>query len=197
MAGAEKRNITKSKIVNYIINHEATSKVELSKDLNLSMPTVLSNVNELLANGIAVETGEYESTGGRKAKRISINPAYRYAVGIRITAKHAGFVLVNLSYEIEKYERIRLEFSTEAAYYLQLSEALERFLSDVENRERILGIGISIPGIVNSKERMLIKSHALQLENYSLSFLEQIFSLPVYFETVSYTHLTLPTKLEV
>ena len=63
MAGAEKRNITKSKIVNYIINHEATSKVELSKDLNLSMPTVLSNVNELLANGIAVETGEYESTG--------------------------------------------------------------------------------------------------------------------------------------
>ena len=56
MAGAEKRNITKSKIVNYIINHEATSKVELSKDLNLSMPTVLSNVNELLANGIAVET---------------------------------------------------------------------------------------------------------------------------------------------
>ena len=182
MAGTEKRNITKSKIVNYIINHEATSKVELSKDLNLSMPTVLSNVNELLANGIAVETGEYESTGGRKAKRISINPAYRYAVGIRITAKHAGFVLVNLSYEIEKYERIRLEFSTEAAYYLQLSEALERFLSDVEHRERILGIGISIPGIVNSKERMLIKSHALQLENYSLSFLEQIFSLPVYFE---------------
>ena len=182
MVGAEKRNITKSKIVNYIINHEATSKVDLSKDLNLSMPTVLSNVNELLANGIAVETGEYESTGGRKAKRISINPAYRYAVGIRITAKHAGFVLVNLSYEIEKYERIRLEFSTEAAYYLQLSEALERFLSDVEHRERILGIGISIPGIVNSKERMLIKSHALQLENYSLSFLEQIFSLPVYFE---------------
>ncbi len=27
---------------------------------------------------------------------ISINPAYRYAVGIRITAKHVGFVLVNL-----------------------------------------------------------------------------------------------------
>ncbi len=53
MAGSGKRNITKSKIVNYIINRESTSKVELSKDLNLSMPTVLSNVNELLVNGIA------------------------------------------------------------------------------------------------------------------------------------------------
>ena len=102
MVGTEKKNSTKFQIINYIINHKATSKVELSRNLNLSMPTVLSNVNELLASGIAVEMGEYESTGGRKAKMISINPAYRYAVGIRITAKHVGFVLVNLKSEIEK-----------------------------------------------------------------------------------------------
>ena len=111
-----------------------------------------------------------------------MNPAYRYAVGIGITAKHVGFVLVNLRYEIEKYERIFLEFSPETSYYLQLRKELERFLADMENPGRILGIGISIPGIINAKERMLIKSHALQLENYSLTFLEQIFSLPVYFE---------------
>ena len=182
MAGTEKKNSTKCQIINYIINQKATSKVELSRNLNLSMPTVLSNVNELLASGIAVEMGEYESTGGRKAKMISINPAYRYAVGIRITAKHVGFVLVNLKSEIEKYERIRLEFSTEASYYSQIRDELKRFLIDVENQDRILGIGISVPGIIRSGERMLIKSHALQLENYSLSFLEQAFSLPVYFE---------------
>ena len=182
MAGTEKKNSTKFQIINYIINHKATSKVELSRNLNLSMPTVLSNVNELLASGIVVEMGEYESTGGRKAKMISINPAYRYAVGIRITAKHVGFVLVNLKAEIKKYERIRLEFSTEASYYSHMRDELERFLIDVENQDRILGIGISVPGIIKPGDRMLIKSHALQVENYSLSFLEQAFSLPVYFE---------------
>ena len=61
MAGTEKKNSTKFQIINYIINHKATSKVELSRNLNLSMPTVLSNVNELLASGIVVEMGEYES----------------------------------------------------------------------------------------------------------------------------------------
>ena len=181
MAGTEKKNSTKFQIINYIINHKATSKVELSRNLNLSMPTVLSNVNELLASGIAVEMGEYESTGGRKAKMISINPAYRYAVGIRITAKHVGFVLVNLKSEIEKYERIRLGFSTEASYYSRLREELHHFLADVENQDRILGIGISVPGIIKPGDGILIKSHALQLENYSLGFLEQTFSLPVYF----------------
>ena len=176
MAGTEKKNSTKFQIINYIINHKATSKVELSRNLNLSMPTVLSNVNELLASGIVVEMGEYESTGGRKAKMISINPAYRYAVGIRITAKHVGFVLVNLKSEIEKYERIRLEFSTEASYYSRLREELHHFLADVENQDRI-----SVPGIIKPGDGILIKSHALQLENYSLGFLEQTFSLPVYF----------------
>ena len=166
MVGTEKKNSTKFQIINYIINHKATSKVELSRNLNLSMPTVLSNVNELLASGIVVEMGEYESTGGRKAKMISINPAYRYAVGIRITAK---------------YERIRLEFSTEASYYSRLREELHHFLADVENQDRILGIGISVPGIIKPGDGILIKSHALQLENYSLGFLEQTFSLPVYF----------------
>ena len=163
MAGTEKKNSTKFQIINYIINHKATSKVELSRNLNLSMPTVLSNVNELLASGIVVEMGEYESTGGRKAKMISINPAYRYAVGIRITAKHVGFVLVNLKSEIEKYERIRLEFSTEASYYSRLREELHHFLADVENQDRILGIGISVPGIIKPGDGILIKSHALHL----------------------------------
>ena len=64
MSGLEKKFATKSKIVNYIINRESTSKVEISKELNLSMPTVLSNVKDLLEKGIIIETGEYESTGG-------------------------------------------------------------------------------------------------------------------------------------
>ena len=55
MAGTEKKNSTKFQIINYIINHKATSKVELSRNLNLSMPTVLSNVNELLASGIELK----------------------------------------------------------------------------------------------------------------------------------------------
>ena len=37
-------------------------------------------------------------------------------------------MLVNLKSEIEKYERIRLEFSTEASYYSQLRDELKRFL---------------------------------------------------------------------
>lgn len=182
MAGTDKKTITRSRILNYVINNQITSKAEVSKNLNLSMPTVLSNINDLIAKGIIIETGEYESTGGRKAKSIGINPSYRYSVGIVITANHVGMVLVNLKYEIVKFRRVRMKFSPDASYCQDLSVLTSEFLKDTEYQDRILGIGISIPGIISQKAHLLIKSHALQLENYSLSFLEQAFDLPVYFE---------------
>ena len=182
MAGTDKKTITRSRILNYVINNQITSKAEVSKNLNLSMPTVLSNINDLIAKGIIIETGEYESTGGRKAKSIGINPSYRYSVGIVITANHVGIVLVNLKYEIVKFRRVRMKFSPDASYCQDLSVLTSEFLKDTEYQDRILGIGISIPGIISQKAHLLIKSHASQLENYSLSFLEQAFDLPVYFE---------------
>ena len=182
MAGTDKKTITRSRILNYVINNQITSKAEVSKNLNLSMPTVLSNINDLIAKGIIIETGEYESTGGRKAKSIGINPSYRYSVGIVITANHVGIVLVNLKYEIVKFRRVRMKFSPDASYCQDLSVLTSEFLKDTEYQDRILGIGISIPGIISQTAHLLIKSHALQLENYSLSFLEQAFDLPVYFE---------------
>lgn len=39
-----------------------------------------------------------------------------------------------------------------------------------------------MPGIINQKEKILVKSHALQLENYSLKIIEQIIHMPMYFE---------------
>ena len=182
MAGQnEKKSITKSKIVNYIINNKIASKAELAQNLSLSMPTVLSNVNELIERNMVIEIGEYESTGGRKAKRIGINPAYKYAVGAVITANHLEIVLLNMQYEIEKTVRMRLKFSTETSYCLEVAEQVENFLKDVEDREKILGIGISIPGIIDQENRLVMKSHTLQVDNFSLSFLEQAFSYPVYF----------------
>ena len=66
------------------------------------MPTVLANVNDLLEKRVLEETGEYASTGGRKAKSIGINKSYCHAMGILITANHIEMVLVNLGDEIIK-----------------------------------------------------------------------------------------------
>ena len=49
---------------------------------------------------------------------------------------------------------MRLKFSTETSYCLKVAEMVEDFLKDVEDREKILGIGISIPGIIDQANRI-------------------------------------------
>lgn len=178
----EKRNVTRAKIINYMLNHPLTSKAELAKELGLSMPTVLSNVNDLTEKGLIVENGEYASTGGRKAKSIGLNKSYCKAMGMVITANHLEMVLINLGYEIEKTVRVRLKFSTDLSYCQEAADHVRMFLEECQLKEELLGIGIAIPGIIDQKEKVILKSHALQVENYSLRFLEQSFDVPVYFE---------------
>lgn len=178
----EKKNLTKTKLIHYILNHPVTSKAELAKELNLSMPTVLTNVNELIASGIIAELGEYESTGGRKAKSIGINPSYARAVGVLITANHLEMVLVNLGFEVEREKRIRLKFSSDVSYCMEAASAIKEFMEECALDQPPLGIGVAIPGILDPKKCMVVRSHALKLEQYSLRFLEQALELPVCFE---------------
>lgn len=179
---SSRRMSAKTKLLHYILNHPITSKTELAKELNLSMPTVLTNVNDLISKGIVAELGEYESTGGRKAKSIGINKSYAKSMGLIISANHLEMVIVNLGYEIEKEKRIRLKFSSDLSYCSEVAEQVRLFLQESVPDEQILGIGIAIPGIIDQEEQIVLKSHALKLENYSLHFLAQALGLPVHFE---------------
>ncbi len=178
----EKKNITKSRILDYMLNQGNTTKTDLAKQLNISMPTVLSNINELIEKGLVVEVGEMESTGGRKARRISLNENYYYAVGVNITAHHISMVLINLGGRIVKEQRVRFDFRQDVSYCRELVEQIQDFYQQEAVDDKILGIGISLPGIVDEREHILTKSHALGLENYSLKMIEQLLEVPVYFE---------------
>lgn len=177
----KKSTLAKEHLIDYILSHPVTSKAELAKELNLSMPTVLNNVNELIAKGVIIESGEYESTGGRKAKRIGINKSYARAMGILITANHLDMVIINLGYEIECNKRIRLKFESDISYCAQMAEQVKLFLKE-QVHTGLLGVGIAIPGIIDPHEKKVIKSHTLQVENYSLHFFEQVLGFPIYFE---------------
>ena len=178
----EKKNAARHKILDFMLNQESTTKAELAKELNLSMPTVLSYIGELTEKGMVIEVGEMESTGGRKARRIALNENYCLSVGVDITAHHVGMVLLNLSGKIVEWQRVRLDFKPDADYCRKVTGMVRDFYSSKTSEDRILGIGISLPGILHERDHILVKSHALHLENYSLKMLEQMFTLPVYFE---------------
>lgn len=144
--------------------------------LGISMPTVLQNIKELMEEGVIEEVGEYESTGGRKAKALSFTAGIRQAVGIDITANHISYVLIDVKGNVLARMRIRRGFEHSLSYYEAVRANMDVFLRESgANTETILGVGISLPGIIDKSTRTLVKSHILQVEQVSLQMLGQFF----------------------
>ena len=154
----EKKRQNKARIASHILHRKQISKPELAVELGLSMPTVLQNVKELQEAGIVEEVGEYESTGGRKAKALSVVRNIRYAAGVDITANHVSFVIIDLKGDAVHSARVRRRFENTAEYYEGLAAELEQFLDAGRvDKEKILGVGISLPGIIDRENSRLIR----------------------------------------
>lgn len=170
----ETKRMNKIRIAKFISSKGVTSKAEIANILGLSMPTTLQNVKELVEEGIAVENGVYESTGGRKAKALSIVPDIGYVIGIDITNHHITIVLVNMKKELLQIERIRKTYAPDFSYYEALGDFIRRFILKLKVKsEKILGVGISLPGIVDQEQKLLIRSHTLGVSNVSFKSLDE------------------------
>lgn len=158
----------RNRVFRYVNGRTGTSMPEISAALDISGPTVLTIVNELKETGILREAGELKSTGGRKAKAIVAVQDAKYAVGIDLTANHVGITYTDLSEKTLKYVRIRKRFEYSNGYMDELSGIVDDFVQENEIPEnKVLGIGISVPCIVDRREQVITYSNALGIYNVS------------------------------
>ena len=182
LTNMEIKKNNRNRIFRYISTKEITSNPDIAYELKMSLPTVTQNTKELLEKGLIEEKGDLNSTGGRRAKGLAIVKDLKFAVGIDITRNHLGIVLLNLAKEIISYERLPLIFENNEKYYLRVNNIIENIFSKYSiEREKILGIGISLPGILNLKNETITESHVLNLKNISLKEIKNYFSYPCIF----------------
>ncbi len=179
----EVKKINRNLVFRYINSQEKTSKPDIAKALNLSIPTIMQIVSELMERRLLQEVGEYASTGGRKAMAVSTIKDLHYAIGIDITQNHIGFVLTDLSGDVRAHKRIQCEYRDTCSYYTNMKEQATTFLTEypIKKGAEFLGFGVSIPGFVSVKERKLIASHVLQVSNVSFSKFEKTLGAECYF----------------
>ena len=163
------RRENRNRIFRYICKNGRSSNPTIASALNMSLPTVLQNTRELQQAGYLYDAGMLDSTGGRKAKTVNVVADYRYSVGIDITRNHIVMVLTNLTGANVDRERIHLPFRDDESYYLRMRDILREFVSrsHIED-ERILGVGVSIPGIVDHRTNRIDRSHVLGLQDFPL-----------------------------
>lgn len=160
---AEESN--RAAIVRHVIRRGRVSKAAIENALGLSHPTVTNTVAALMRAGVLQEDGEYESTGGRKAKAIAANPVHCHFGGLDVTQNHVAMVVVDFAGNVVAKQRSRLSYANTPTYYRRLHEAFARFREGWD----LDAVGVSLPGILSMDRRTLVKSHALNVENLDLS----------------------------
>ena len=175
----EVKRQNRNRVFRYVNGQTETSMPEISAALDISGPTVLTIVNELKEEGVLREAGELKSTGGRKAKAIAAVKDVKYAIGIDLTVNHISITYTDLSGKALKHERIRKRFIYTNEYLDELAGIIDAFIEENQiPKEKILGIGISMPCIIDEKEALITYSNALNIYNVSCEEWKEHFQYP-------------------
>lgn len=176
------KTVNKFAIAKYIYQKKAVTKQDIAYNLNMSLPTVFQNTKELENEGIIYQVGQLQSTGGRKATEFSIVPDFRFSIGVDITNNHLTTVLLNFRGEMIDIQRIRFQFHNQIESYLEIAKQIENIKekNNIET-EKILGVGISIAGIVDIHNNLLYTSHILNIGSLDLQKFSQFIPYPLCF----------------
>ena len=150
------------------------SRQAVAAACGISMPTLYQNLADLMEEGLVCSSGEEQSTGGRKAQGLDIVPDARISVGIAVSEHHLRLIAVNLRLQELAYRVVPFELVSELSGLnsTDLPKILESFLDENGiDRDRLLGVGITIPGLITSDGTAIYNAPTMNLKNTQIETL--------------------------
>lgn len=144
----------KRDILRHCIQKESFSISDLSKELNISVPTITKFVGELMDDGFVKDEGKLGTSGGRRPSIYGLNPDAGYFLGIDVARRHFHIAVTNFKGEL-------IHFIQDIEFVLQANQesfkAMGRLIKDEVTGIgipwiKVLGCGISLSGRVNPEK---------------------------------------------
>lgn len=141
----------KKNIINYFISDGNNTITELSKELDLSIPTITKFVNELVEQDLIMEYGKVQTSGGRYPILYGLNPDSIYFIGADMSRHHLNIALMNFKGDIVDFQMgIKYQFENTTESFDILHKHLQTFIDNVKvPKERLFNINLNISGRVN------------------------------------------------
>lgn len=181
----KKKNNNTSRILECIYRNAPIARTEIADETDITPATVTATVTSLISRGIVAEVGEVspeENTSGRKRVLIDLTPSFACAIGIEFTQKALCICITDLRGTI---------------LHQAVTPFCDRLAADITGRivtgtralieesgipqERIVGIGIAVPGHMDSSCSNLI-SNRKTWSSFSPKTIEAELPFPVIYE---------------
>ena len=179
------REINLSSVLVNLHQNGPLSRAQLAAITDLNKSTISSLVEDLIDRDLVVEYGIDASGIGRPATLLNLNPRAGSIIGVEIGVDFISVILTSLTGQIlwqhcDDFDSKYRQVETISRVFQIIDEACE---VAQERGERLLGMGLALPGMVNVEEGILAFSPNLQWSDVTLG---EIFTkytgLPVFID---------------
>lgn len=160
------KQLNEIRILNFIRDDKQISRIDLAKRSRMSKVAVSEIVGRLVKSGFVIEIGKGESTsrGGKRPTLLKLNPNNRYVIGIDVKRHFTRVGIANIESNILEQEYFEYEVGISVDQWTaETFDKIDRLLArHGVVSDKLIGIGIAIPGLVNYEKGELRFADTLQ-----------------------------------
>ncbi|MEY2818597.1 MAG: hypothetical protein RL275_2060 [Chloroflexota bacterium] len=165
-------------VLRTIFANESISRAEVARVTNLTRTTVSDVVNGLLEEGLAQEIGKGESIGGKTPILLSVVADSRYLIGLNLAQDKFIGAIVNLRGEIKEMVEVHVHDEDGKNALDLVYQIIDQLMK--KRIKPIVGIGVGAPGLVNTREGVVVNAVNLDWQDLPLGqLLEKKYKIPV------------------
>lgn len=182
-----KRIQNKNMVLDLIRKHRSIYRAELARITGLSMPTIMSITDELVESGLVRDAGKGISSGGKPPMLMEIIPDSHLFLGVDISGAMYKGTILNLQGDVVYSKSLEKEDRPEGEIVDCIRQFVDTLLEESKiDITKLSGMGLGIPGLVDTEKGTVINSIDYDLKNEDLRTpLRQIYNLPVFIENSS------------
>ncbi|MEZ0536422.1 ROK family protein [Caldicellulosiruptoraceae bacterium PP1] len=149
------KRLNRFQVFDTIRNAGVISKAEIKNITKLTPTTISEITSSMLNEGLILNAGVAESTGGRPSQLVTLNPDYGYFIGIDIDVGIIRTVLLSFDMKVLSSFEINTPAFSPFEFIEHVIEIYNNFVNNFNlSKDMIKGIGISIPGLISKDEKI-------------------------------------------
>lgn len=154
---------------------------DLTRITNMTFPTIKRVVNEFLEKNIIKEWTLSTGGVGRRAVKYRYNPDFCYSIGVSVDEEKIKFIMINTIGDILCSKTIE---TTNENFITFFERNLNDFIMEIDSKyvSKVIGVGISIPGIYNKENHFLEFNNIDRYEASIIKELEKKINFPIWVE---------------
>jgi N-acetylglucosamine repressor len=176
-----RKNRIRSNLLLHLYQSGDTSINKMARLFHASIPSATGIVNELMREGWITETGTGPARAGRPPVLYGLNAKKYLTLIMDINRHDTQLVIFDLHNQLILRRKVDIRLDDSATFLEELFKSTDDFLkSNNISHSKLWGIGVSMPGLINSSQGINLTYLNLTPPGVPLvDFLKKHFQLPV------------------